>query len=65
MEDVFCHPGVFEDFLRNDKRRSIKEFAQEPRFKEEFLARYKRDGLTGPLNWYHAFRNNIRWEIEK
>lgn len=65
MEDMFCHWGAMENFLGEDKRQPLKEYAKAPGFKEKWIARFKRDGWAGPLNWYHAIHSNAHWEVEK
>ncbi|KIW07690.1 uncharacterized protein PV09_01629 [Verruconis gallopava] len=65
MEDVLCHHRVLEATLRNDTRQPLKTYAKTPGFKEKWIARMKRDGLEGPLNWYHALHSNYHWAVEK
>jgi len=64
MEDMLCHYDALEDFIRNDRRQPLKDYARDPAFKEEWLSRFKRDGMTGPLNWYRAMQSNIHWDVE-
>jgi pimeloyl-ACP methyl ester carboxylesterase len=65
MEDLLCHHGALENFLQNDKRQPLKDYAKDPAFKDEWIARMKRDGFEGPLNWYHASIGNHHWAVEK
>jgi soluble epoxide hydrolase/lipid-phosphate phosphatase len=65
MEQLFCRRGAYRAFLLNDGRQELRPFAKDPEFKERWLARFKRDGFKGPLNWYHAMKDNLNWDAEK
>jgi soluble epoxide hydrolase/lipid-phosphate phosphatase len=65
METLFCHRGAIRDFIINDKRVPLMSYAEEPSFKDKWLARYKRDGFQGPLNWYRALNDGHQWAVEK
>lgn len=64
MEDLLCHKGALEKFLREGKPLPVKAYAKDPAFKEEWISRMKRNGFTGPLNWYQAQVQNIHHDVE-
>jgi soluble epoxide hydrolase/lipid-phosphate phosphatase len=65
FEQLFCHYGAIEDFIRKDKRAPLKSFAEDPALKDTWFARYKRDGFQGPVNWYLAQTQGHHWAVEK
>lgn len=65
MEDLLCHKGALEKFLREGKLLPVKAYAKSPVLKEQWISRMSRDGFTGPLNWYKALAQNIHHDVEK
>lgn len=65
IEQMCCTRGTIRDFVINDRRRPLKDYAKDPVYKEEWLARYKRDGIEAPLQWYHAMHQGHHWAVEK
>jgi pimeloyl-ACP methyl ester carboxylesterase len=65
LETLFCHPGAMEDFLRSDKLVPLKPYAEDPKLKDEWIARHKKDGFQGPVNWYIAQKEGHHWAVEK
>jgi len=65
MEDLLCQKGALEKFLREGKTLPVKGYAKSPALKEEWISRMKRDGFTGPLNWYKAQNQNVHHDMEK
>lgn len=54
-----------EEYIRAGQRKSLKEFARAPGFKETFVTRFRHGGMHGPLNWYKAHHANYNWDAEK
>jgi soluble epoxide hydrolase/lipid-phosphate phosphatase len=65
LEDLFCHRGALEKFLRKGKQLPVSGFASSPAMKEAWISRLRRDGFTGPLNWYKAQVHDVHLEVEK
>lgn len=65
MEDLLCHKGALEKFIREGKSMPMKAYADSPALKEEWISRFRRDGFTGPLNWYRAQVGNHHYDVEK
>ncbi|KAE9973454.1 hypothetical protein BLS_003603 [Venturia inaequalis] len=64
MEDLLCHKGALEKFIREGKIVPTKAYADSA-LKEEWISRFRRDGFTGPLNWYKAQAGNHHFDVEK
>jgi soluble epoxide hydrolase/lipid-phosphate phosphatase len=65
MEKMLCVRGALRDFIINDKRVELMDYAKDPTFKETWLARYKRDGFEAPVQWYFASKDGHQWAVEK
>jgi soluble epoxide hydrolase/lipid-phosphate phosphatase len=65
FETLFCHYGAIDDFIRQDKRVPLKSYADDPKLKNKWFARHKKDGFEGPVNWYFAQMNGHHWAVEK
>ncbi|QDS67816.1 hypothetical protein FKW77_007156 [Venturia effusa] len=65
MEDLLCHKGALERSIREGKPMPVKAYAESPALKEEWISRFRRDGFTGPLNWYKAQAANHHYNVEK
>jgi len=65
MEDLWCHRGAMEEYLRNDKKGPVAKYAQDPAHKKAWISRMSKDGFEGPLNWFKAVVQGKHWEVEK
>lgn len=65
MRTVFCTRGALRPLLDDaPEKYSLKPYAK-GKFKEEFLARFRRDGLVSPQCWYRVVTENVASEAEK
>ena len=62
---TFCAYGALRKFIESDSRVPVKPYAQDPRIKDRWVARFRRDGFGGPLQWYRAYVNGHMWEVEQ
>ncbi|KIX08796.1 uncharacterized protein Z518_03453 [Rhinocladiella mackenziei CBS 650.93] len=65
MKKMFCVRGAMKNFLLNDKQVPLKAYAMDPKWKNDFMERFTRDGFEAPTCWYKSYRNNIQWESER
>jgi soluble epoxide hydrolase/lipid-phosphate phosphatase len=65
MEKMLCVKGALRDFIINDKRVELMDYAKDPAFKDAWLARFKRDGFEAPVQWYFAMKDGHHWAVEK
>jgi soluble epoxide hydrolase / lipid-phosphate phosphatase len=61
---LFTTRGAIQDFIEADKLQPTADFATEE-MKSDFVSRFKKDGYTGPFNWYKSFVFNHHWPDEK
>jgi len=64
-EKTLCAYGALRKFIESDGRAPLRPYAVEPRVKDRWIARFRRDGFGAPLQWYHAYVNGYMWEVEK
>jgi soluble epoxide hydrolase/lipid-phosphate phosphatase len=65
LDRICCTRGAIRDFVINDKDETLKEYAQDPAFRDTWIARFKRDGFEAPLQWYFAMKDGHHWTVEK
>ena len=65
MKDLFCVRGAMRDYLLADKRIPLQEFAEDPKWKTDFMERFKEGGFAAPLCWYKATARGYNYEVEK
>jgi soluble epoxide hydrolase / lipid-phosphate phosphatase len=67
MSKFACVRGATRDLVINGKPEQfpLKPYAQKPGFKEDFLARMRRDGFEGPQCYYKATARNVQFAVEK
>lgn len=70
MREMFCTPNAFRDYITQtgaytDKTVSSKPYPDLENVKASFIQRLSRDGLEGPVNYYHSLKNNTMLEDER
>ncbi|KAK5045555.1 hypothetical protein LTR84_009173 [Exophiala bonariae] len=65
MKKMFCTKGAMKKYLTGDEHVPLKSYAQEPRWKDEFLSQFRRDGFDGPLRMYKAAISRAHQESDK
>jgi soluble epoxide hydrolase / lipid-phosphate phosphatase len=65
MRKMFCVRNGMVDYFKGDKRLDLKSFAREPRWKDDFIQRFRKDGLQGPTNWYKAMNSGYQGDDDK
>jgi pimeloyl-ACP methyl ester carboxylesterase len=63
MKDFFTVQNAFPDYLQSGSAEpEVREYAQDPAFKQYSINRLSRDGFEGAQQYYVAMRNNIQLE---
>lgn len=65
MKKMFCTRGAMREYLMGSESVPLKPYARDPTMKKGFVERLRRDGMKGPVNWYHAPAGNIHSRVEK
>ncbi|KAK3724922.1 hypothetical protein LTR37_000970 [Vermiconidia calcicola] len=70
MREMFCTLGAMREYVAKqgkykDFTVELKPYARDPQLKQRFIARMKRDGFSGPVNYYHTLKNNTMLEDER
>lgn len=56
MKRFFCAPDAMRQQLTsNDPDPELRLYAQDPKFRQDFIDRMRRDGFDAPQCWYRAF----------
>lgn len=56
MKRFFCVQDAMRQHLTNsDPDPEIRPYAQDPKFRQDFIDRMRRDGFDAPQCWYRAF----------
>lgn len=64
-EGILCHHGVMRQFIEDNRRVPVKPYAQDSALRDDWIARFRKNGFEAPVQWYHAQLNNYHWEVEK
>ncbi|KXJ97157.1 epoxide hydrolase [Microdochium bolleyi] len=59
MKELFCVPGALEKFLDGTEETPVRPYAEDEGMRERFVARFRRDGFEGPVNYYRAFHADM------
>lgn len=54
VEKMLCSYGALREFVENDRRVPLRPYAEDPKIKDNWIARFTRDGFEAPLRWYIA-----------
>jgi soluble epoxide hydrolase/lipid-phosphate phosphatase len=66
MKHFFCTPNAMKDYLLNGNQEvQLRPYAQDEKFKKDFIDRFRRDGFEGPQCWYKAVMANYQSQTEK
>lgn len=67
MKDTLCVEGGIEKWLDDGSKASaeVLPYATNLQFRDEWITRLRRDGWTGPLNWYKAIVGSLDLDAEK
>lgn len=65
MKDVLCVQRGIEQWLAGTDDVEVLPYAQESGFRESWISRLKKDGWSGPLNWYKATTANLTLDEDK
>ena len=58
------HQGALQEWVEADRIQDTKDFATDD-MRKAYIARFKKDSFTGPLNYYKAFVGLHHWNHEK
>lgn len=64
MKKMFCTKGEMKKYLTGAEHVPLKKYAQDPRWKDEFLKQFRRDGFDGAVRMYKAAVNNHHYEAD-
>ncbi|KAK5232877.1 hypothetical protein LTR47_006104 [Exophiala xenobiotica] len=64
MKKMFCVRGAMRAYLLDDEHVPLKPYAKDPKWKNELMERYQRDGFEAPVQYYKAVANNIQSESD-
>lgn len=65
MKDVLCVEGGIEKWLAGTDSVEVLPYAQEPGFRESWVARLELEGWKAPLNWYKATTASLSLDEDK
>ena len=65
MLKMFTEKDAMTDYFAGEERVELKSYAKDPKWRDDFLQRMRKDGFEGPTNWYKAHTSNIQWEDDK
>jgi soluble epoxide hydrolase/lipid-phosphate phosphatase len=66
MERFFSTPNAMKDYLLNGRQEiQLRPYAQDEKFKKDFIDRFRRDGFEAPQCWYKAVVSNYQSQAEK
>lgn len=65
MKQMFCVPGAMKKHLLSDDHVPLKPYAQDPKWKKDFLDRFRKDGFEEQVQWYKAAVDNHHWESDR
>lgn len=70
MRDMFCTKGAMREYMTQSGRYEgytvpLRWYPNGEAVKERFVERLTRDGLEGPVNYYHSLKNNTMLEDER
>ncbi|GAW14947.1 hypothetical protein ANO14919_043550 [Xylariales sp. No.14919] len=64
MKKMFCTKDAMREFLVGDKDVPLLPYAQEPRWRDEFMRQFKADGFDSALQMYRATVSNVNYESD-
>jgi soluble epoxide hydrolase/lipid-phosphate phosphatase len=63
---LFTTPNALREYLLNGGVDiEVRPYAQDPKFKQEFIDRFTRDGFEAPVCWYKVTTENHTYESDK
>jgi soluble epoxide hydrolase/lipid-phosphate phosphatase len=67
MKDVLCVEGGIEAWLEDgvNAGAEVLPYAQDAEFRKAWIDRLRKDGWTGPLNWYKSITGDVGIDDEK
>lgn len=70
MREMFCTPNAMYEYITSSGKYAdytvpLKPYAQSEELWKRFEERMCRDGLEGPVNYYHSLKENVMLEDEK
>lgn len=63
--DTLCAKDGIRNWLLEDRRCELQEYAKAPGAKQAFVDRMARDGWAAPLCWYRSSVDGHQFEAEK
>lgn len=60
MKKILCVRGAVRNYLLGNEHVPLKPYAKEPKWKDDFMQRFARDGFEAPFNYYKATANNVQ-----
>lgn len=66
MKKFFTTPDAMREYLVNGGDDfELRPYARDPKFKQEFIDRFTRDGFEGAVCWYKVNTENHQYESDK
>ncbi|CAF9905781.1 MAG: hypothetical protein GOMPHAMPRED_003368 [Gomphillus americanus] len=70
MREMFCVPGAMRDYMLGqgkykDFTVALKPYQDLQGHLKRFVERLSKDGLEGPVNYYHSLKNNTMLDDER
>lgn len=61
---LFGNHEAMQEYVKADKKQPTQDWITE-KMRTSFIDQFKRDGFTGPFNWYKAIVFNHHWNHDK
>ncbi|KIX92415.1 uncharacterized protein Z520_11890 [Fonsecaea multimorphosa CBS 102226] len=65
MKKMFAGEDAMTNYMSGNERVALKPYAAKPKWRNDFMQRFTRDGFQAPTNWYKAQATNVQWEDDK
>lgn len=70
MREIFCTPNAFREYMTKTGRYKdytvpLKDYPNGEKLRKDFIERLSRDGLEGPVQYYHSLKDNTMLEDER
>lgn len=64
FKGLFGNHEAMQEYVKADKKQPTQNWMTDE-MRTSFIERFKRDGFTGPFNWYKAIVFNHHWNHDK
>ncbi|OAL37536.1 hypothetical protein AYO20_03043 [Fonsecaea nubica] len=65
MMKMFAGEDAMTNYMSGNERVALKPYATEPKWRDDFMERFTKDGFLAPTNWYKAYVLNVQGEDDK